>query len=59
MKNQDLRLESPGGVDFHGGSYFEASEAAGSVEGAQEEEHLSEKEESEALWGEEAWRLRS
>jgi putative transposase len=40
--------------NFHGGSYFEASEAEGRVEGAQEEEHLSEEEESEALWGEEA-----
>ena len=59
MRNQDLRLGSPGGIHFHGGSYFEASEAAGSVEGAQEEEPLSEEEESEALWDEEAWRLRS
>jgi hypothetical protein len=49
----------PGGVNFHGGSYFEVSEAEGGVGGTQKEENLCKEEESEALWGEEAWGLRN
>jgi hypothetical protein len=42
--------------DFHGRSYFEATEAEGGVGGAQKAD-FGKEEESEALWGEEAWGL--
>ena len=42
-----------------GGSYFGTSEAERGVERTHEEGHFGQEEESEALWGEEAWGLRS